>query len=170
MLGGRYESVELAARACTKDEDCYGFKAPPGCIFMKGLTYDEPGTSIYIKVLNQAGHAVKSGQAQFAGDSDQTKAQKDAEEAEKKAAEDAKNTEEEAAVATKIAEENEKKAVEADEEVKKAEEETEKAQEELKEMETAVHDQEVKCEEEKGPAGEMGSRFIAFIVKVLRWS
>jgi len=85
-----YETVEEAARACTKDEECSGFKAPPGCIFMSGLTYDEPGTSIYLKVLNQAGHAVKTGQSQFSGPSDKSAAQMAAEAAEKKAAEDAK--------------------------------------------------------------------------------
>jgi len=144
-----YETVEEAARACTKDEECSGFKAPPGCIFMSGLTYDEPGTSIYLKVLNQAGHAVKTGQSQFSGPSDKSAAQMAAEAAEKKAAEDAKRAEEEAAAAKKLAEENQKKEEEADEELKKAEEEQGKAAEELKTAETAVHDQEKMCEEEK---------------------
>merc|ERR1712224_1052847 len=109
------------------DEECSGFKAPPGCIFMSGLTYDEPGTSIYLKVLNQAGHAVKTGQSQFSGPSDKSAAQMAAEAAEKKAAEDAKRAEEEAAAAKKLAEENQKKEEEADEELKKAEEEQGKA-------------------------------------------
>jgi len=75
---GTYAEIDAAAEACRVKEDCVAFdikSGKPDCFFSSfGLTSNDDGGELYIKVKNQAGANLVDGQRRFQAPSDQTDA------------------------------------------------------------------------------------------------